>query len=217
MKRQESTELPRFAVGALAIAGASAANAATVQITFTGSYISSPGGNQLDTDFGNDSVADLVGQVTPDGVFISGSSALVAEVTYNFNSPSPLGLQTYVNYTGDGFSYVWNGLVPVKFTDNNIRGGQMTDGWLGVSTFRSQTTGEKSLTVNRLIFDHGGAILETNPGAAGSIFPIPTLHFVPAFPEYDASTSGVPEPSSLGLLALGAGGLLARRRRSQAA
>ncbi|MEI6819555.1 MAG: PEP-CTERM sorting domain-containing protein [Verrucomicrobiota bacterium] len=35
----------------------------------------------------------------------------------------------------------------------------------------------------------------------------------PAYPEYSA----VPEPSSLGLLALGAGGLLARRRRSQAA
>jgi len=215
MKRQGSTELPRFAVGALAIAGASAANAATVQITFTGSFISSTGGNQLDTDFGNDSVADLVGQVASYGLFISGSSALVAEVTNNFTSPSPLGEATYVIYTGDGYGYIWNGLVPVKFSDDNIRGGQMTDGWLNISTFRSQTTGEKSLTVNRLIFDHGGAILETRPRADGSIFPTP--YFVPAFPEYDASTSGVPEPSSLGLLALGAGGLLARRRRSQAA
>ena len=31
MKRQGATELPRFAVGALAIAGASVANGATVQ------------------------------------------------------------------------------------------------------------------------------------------------------------------------------------------
>jgi putative photosynthetic complex assembly protein 2 len=64
MKRQGSTELPRFAVGALAIAGASAANAATVQITFNGSYISTSGGNQLVTDFGGDGVADLMGFIT---------------------------------------------------------------------------------------------------------------------------------------------------------
>jgi hypothetical protein len=59
MKRQGSNELPRFAVGALAIAGASAANGATVQITFNGSYISSTGGNHLDTDIGNDGTHDI--------------------------------------------------------------------------------------------------------------------------------------------------------------
>jgi hypothetical protein len=62
MKRQGSTELPRFAVGALAIAGASAANAATVQITFNGSFISSSTSNNLDTDIGNDGVIDLIGK-----------------------------------------------------------------------------------------------------------------------------------------------------------
>jgi DUF917 family protein len=61
MKRQGSTELPRFAVGALAIAGASAANAATVQISFNNSFISSTMGNQLDADFGGDLVNDVVG------------------------------------------------------------------------------------------------------------------------------------------------------------
>ncbi|MCX8497001.1 MAG: hypothetical protein ORN51_12540 [Akkermansiaceae bacterium] len=60
IKRQESTELPRFAVGALAIAGASTANAATVQITFKGSFISSTGGYHIVTDFGGDGVADVV-------------------------------------------------------------------------------------------------------------------------------------------------------------
>jgi hypothetical protein len=41
MKRQGSTELPRFAAGALAIAGASAANAASVvQITFANNMVS---------------------------------------------------------------------------------------------------------------------------------------------------------------------------------
>ena len=69
MKRQESTELPRFAVGALAIAGASAANGAqVVQITFTGSYISRPGGNHIVSDYGGDGVADVWGVVVNNGI-----------------------------------------------------------------------------------------------------------------------------------------------------
>jgi hypothetical protein len=54
-------------VGALAIAGASAANAATVQITFTGSYISTTGGNHIVTDFGGDGSPNVVGQTTSGG------------------------------------------------------------------------------------------------------------------------------------------------------
>ena len=64
MKRQESTtELPRFAVGALAIAGASAANGATVQITFTNNVVSSATGA---VNFVADLTGDSVDDVTQD-------------------------------------------------------------------------------------------------------------------------------------------------------
>jgi len=57
--------------------------------------------------------------------------------------------------------------------------------------------------VHRFIFDDSGL------GA-----PTGVAHANAAYPEYGAA---VPEPSGLGLLALGAGGLLARRRRAMAA
>jgi hypothetical protein len=47
--------LLRTGAMALAAAGAStSAHAATIQITFTNSFISSASGNQLNTDFGGD-------------------------------------------------------------------------------------------------------------------------------------------------------------------
>ena len=64
MKRQGSTELPRFAVGALAVAGASAANGATVQITFANNYVANTANGGLtsfDGDLTGDSGVDLLG------------------------------------------------------------------------------------------------------------------------------------------------------------
>ncbi len=53
---------------------------------------------------------------------------------------------------------------------------------------------------------------------AGTTIPLPLEFFVYGEPVSVTTTSApVPEPSSLGLLALGAGGLLARRRRNRAA
>jgi hypothetical protein len=59
------------------------------------------------------------------------------------------------------------------------------------------------LVVNRLVFDE-------TAGRSVTGFAVTD----PAFPEYNPNV--VPELSSLGLLAMGAGGLLARRRRTMA-
>jgi hypothetical protein len=104
MKRQGSTELPRFAVGALAIAGASAANAATVQITFTGSYISTTGGNQLVTDFGGDGIPDFGGTVVNSfSVWVEGQLGVLGYAV-GFTAPSSNAkfAYAYAGAFGDG-------------------------------------------------------------------------------------------------------------------
>jgi hypothetical protein len=94
------------------------------------------------------------------------------------------------------------GLVQVSFVDGGIRGGAATSGYLDSIVAFNDPYGR--VTLNRLIFDdaEGGAISGLSVHDA-------------AYPEYVAAA--VPEPSGLGLLALGAGGLLARRRRFVAA
>ncbi len=213
MKRQGSNELPRFAVGALAIAGASAANAATVQITFTGSYISTTGGNHIVSDYGGDGVANLVGKITYKMVGLEdGLSSFVGEAA----GRSDLGVGNDDMYSASVWlrgavpvgTNNWNnaavvthrGLVGIAFSDANIRSGALTNGWLDIAGYASEP-GEKKLTVHRLIFDNNSATAPT--GLSSSSTGI-------------GEWSAVPEPSSLGLLALGAGGLLARRRRQAA-
>jgi hypothetical protein len=208
MKRQGSTELPRFAVGALAIAGASAANAATVQISFNNSFISSTLGNQLDTDFGGDLVADILGTLLGplDGVYLrmmpNGSLGQADE----FNG---LGLVILgglgVHWGVGGADVVLRGLVSFTLVDQLVRAGAPTLGWLDV-TATGRAAGELGrMEVHRFIFDDAGSTAPTGLTTAST-----------GIPEWQVSA--VPEPgSNLALLALGAGGLTLRRRLKRAA
>ena len=91
-------------------------------------------------------------------------------------------------------------LNPITFTDSRINGGAATEGWLQVNAFNTSAT-DHTVELSRLIFDDASA---TRPTFA-------------SIPGTQTEFSAVPEPSSLGLLALGVGGLLLRRSRAKAA
>jgi len=190
--------------GALALAAAGAstqANAATVQITFNNSFISTTSGNHLVTDFGGDGVANLNGVLGIGFAAISTQPGrLQVGVVYQAH-----GIIVHINgyyKPSAGVSVGQDGLVGITFVDNNIRSGRASTGYLDVGV-AGVMFGDMRVTMKRLIFDDatGGAISGLSVNDA-------------AYPEFGAA---VPEPSGLGLLALGAGGLLARRRRAMAA
>jgi hypothetical protein len=214
MKRQGTTKLPRFVVGALATAGASAASGATVQITFADNVVSSFGGNNSFSPY-------LTGDDNPDvtssrwSATAAGASAKLRLMNYDrvamarsvtsFGRPGRFASATVMSagyaMVLDGAGLAVRGLVPITFGDASIHDGTPTSGWMDVEA-RSSVSGEHSVRIHRLIFD------DSSPNA-----PTDVAYTDVAYSEWVA----VPEPSSLGLLALGAGGLLARRRRSQAA
>jgi hypothetical protein len=113
-----------------------------------------------------------------------------------------VGNQFMTNAGTAGANATIRALVALTFSDTGIRSGAQTLGYLDM-TASATANGEKRITVNRLIFDDvtGGAIAGLNVNTTYTTY----------------TPAAVPEPSGLALLALGAGGLLARRRRAMAA
>ena len=93
-------------------------------------------------------------------------------------------------------------LNPISFTDARINGGATTQGYLEVNAFNASPS-SYTVALTRLVFDPNSTTMTTAGLSTGTTY---TEWVAPA----------IPEPSSLGLLALGAGGLLARRRRQAA-
>ena len=206
MKIQRQTELPRFIVGALAAAGASAASGATVQISFANNVVSSVTGT---TSF----TADLTGDGENEGLRGSYAANRFAKLEYGIFARAGYARGTAVS----GFAYVGSfirglqkngpggadtrGLVAFSFRDARSNAGAVTAGWLDIEA-RATVGVEYRVQIHRMIFDDSSTSLPTGLTSAST-----------GIQEWSA----VPEPSSLGLLALGAGGLLARRRRAMAA
>jgi hypothetical protein len=196
MKRQRQTELPRFIVGALATAGASVANGATVQISFANNVVSRTNGT-------NDFVGDLTGDGAPDVTgyggwktsfggavaYVKGMGVKVATATANWGSVKIGGGNWVKGESG--------GLAAITFTDMRINNGAVTSGFVDVTA--GFPGGDPTVYLKRLIFDDSNVNAPTGLTSASTGIP---------------AWTAVPEPSSLGLLALGAGGLLARRRRA---
>jgi PEP-CTERM motif len=210
MEKQQRTQLPRFVIGALATAGASAASGAIVQISFANNVVNSATGV---TSF----AADLTGD---NSIEVSGlgnaeernAIAMLGGILGGavFASANPYSGGAFVASVGNdatsgvGGIAVVRGLARLDFSDTRINGGASTIGWLELEA-RAVVGGGASVQIHRLIFDDTSTTAPTGLAYTDG-----------AYPEWQVSA--VPEPgSSLALLALGAGGLTLRRRFRRAA
>jgi PEP-CTERM motif len=185
---------------------ASMAHAASVQITLIGNKISTTGGNMLNADITGDGLIDLTFSGANVGmaaavVYVNGSKLLATVFPSGGTTglkakfaAGGLGVAMGIN-TGGNINY----LNPITFTDLSINGGASTNAWLQVNSFNTSSTSH-TVALTRVIFDDAST---TRPSFA-------------SIPGTQTEWSAVPEPSGLALLALGAGGLLTRRKRQAA-
>ena len=188
------------------------------QITLTGNRISNDYAITLNADVTGDGINDISinsASVINDGSTVGVSFELNGGVVKAIVTSSssfhaiakfvPLNENGVGVYKADGQQSVKNVryLNPISFTDARINGGASTQGYLEVNAFNTSFSSH-TVALTRLVFNPNSATMTTAGLSTGTTY---TEWVAPAV---------VPEPSSLGLLALGAGGLLARRRRQAA-
>ena len=163
-------------------------------------------------DFGGDSQADLAGRLAAPAAAVFGRAYLTAFdgavwTTVALAAGNALGFQAAiignVNSVAPTTAVVRH-LISFTLHDSGVDGGAATSGWLDVVATGRGSGEFGRIEVLRFIFDD----------VVGSPAPTGVSHASAAFAEFGAA---VPEPSGLGLLALGAVGVVARRRRAVAA
>ncbi len=201
-----------LAAGSLAMATVPA-HAAIVQITLAGNMISTNGGNHLNADFTGDNTPDVTfnaASASSSSVFVSftntglTTTSTAISAAYNSSNNNPFYARAFDEKSSGTQPSSITGQVAIQFTDARINGGSPTDAYIEVHAFNTSSTNHTA-EFTRLIFDDDSTDLPSGVAATDS-----------AYTEW----SPVPEPgglSGIALLSLGAGGLLARRRRRSAA
>ena len=104
-------------------------------------------------------------------------------------------------------------LVSFTFSDARINNSLVTSGFLDLEG-NATIGGDASMKIHRLIFNDASTTVPPGTGLTSATTGLSEW----SAPSGGGGTSAVPEASSsLGLLALGAGGLLTRRRQKRAA
>jgi hypothetical protein len=107
-------------------------------------------------------------------------------------------------------------LIPLQITDPNVAGGQANTNALLEAEASNNGTADEFVALLAVFYSTSGnttppLTVNSNTGAiTGSFTNVGSS-------DHGVFTGAVPEPSGLGLLALGAGGILARRQRRKAA
>jgi hypothetical protein len=198
-------------VGATAAtaAGVTAPQVSAITINLAGNYISDDAGNHLN--------ADLTGDGHPD--LTIASAHFLHATGFSGGTPSPYyGVRTVrVNLNGVLASAVWRGYGDPYF--GTVRLGSQSASWGQVPTSVSSTFGTRTLTGSIPIFFKD---LHINGGAPTQGFLEVTVFGAYPMVQLDSFTYNAPvklsastvpdEGSSLALLAMGAGGILALRR-----
>jgi hypothetical protein len=175
-------------------AGVTASQASTITINLVGNYISNPGGDHLN--------ADLTGDGHPD-LTIASAFTFRSQLSFTFShhyhyyrwavGVSLNGIQAYAEFSnesagqsarlGSKGGYYVTGSIPIFFKDLRINGGVPTRGSLEVTV---EALGSPVVSLDSFTYN--------TAGQSTSVATVPD------------------EGSSLALLAMGAGGVLALRR-----
>ena len=181
------------------------------QITLTGNKLALSG-NNLNADVTGDGINDI--NITSVDAADNGSNggyvfAVIngGAVSASINSRSMFFVDAQFAADGVGVATTSGAttptgikyLNPISFTDARINGGESTQGYLEVHAFN--TASKHVVELTRLVFNPNSTTMDTSGLSTSATYTVWTA---------------VPEPSSFGLLALGAGGLFARRRRQAA-